>query len=122
MFAERLKQIIGSPLVDTKHQIMNIERLITLAANIPDVTEFAGGYVKTSKGVQQERGVGAHFDRNTGKYVGTVVAGPIGLPIGALIDRARRKKNKLKTRMENEVPDSIGKGPIFAQSQATHPA
>jgi hypothetical protein len=82
---------------------------------IEDLIEFAGGYAMTNEGVKQERGIGAHINRNAGKYVGGVLLSPIlGLPVGALIDRARRKRNKTRTQFEPEVPSSLVKGKVLA--------
>ena len=67
--------------------------------------------------MRQEAGAGAHFNRNAGKYVGAGVGSIIGLPIGALVDRSRRKKNKIKTSLEPSIPEGrvadLAKGPVF---------
>ena len=73
--------------------------------------EFAGGYVNTKEGVVKERGAGPHFSRNAGKYIGTAVATPlVGLPVGALIDRGRRKDNVDDTSREQNAPWKKKKG------------
>ena len=78
-----------------------IQRLTQLNA---DLTEFAGGYSNTVAGVRKERGAGAHFTRNASRYIGTAVAGPVGLLVGHLIDRNRRKVNMTKAAREPKVP------------------
>ncbi len=94
-----------------------IKDLVELGNQIPDVIEFAGGYINTPTGVRQERGAGPHFNRNAGKYIGTGTGGIIGLGIGALVDRSRRKKNKIKTSLEPSIPEGrtgdLAKGPVF---------
>ena len=80
----------------------------------PGMIQFAGGYIRTEDGVVKERGAGAHFTRHAGKYIGTALFAPIGLPVGWLIDRNRRKHNIAVTREEPLSQPWRGKGRAFA--------
>jgi hypothetical protein len=82
-----------------------------------DAIEFAGGYVNTGIGVRKEKGVGGHFNRNAGKYVGGTVGSIPGLGIGALIDHLRKKKSVLKTSAENKVSPELAKGDVYSYSE-----
>jgi hypothetical protein len=73
--------------------------------------EFAGGYVQTDEGVKKERGIGAHFNRAAGRYIGGSLLFPIGIAPGYVVDRVRRKHNIKKTEQEPNAP-WFSKGPI----------
>ncbi len=73
----------------------------------PLMIEFAGGYARTSGGVKKESGVGGHLERHAGAYLGTLVAPGLGTGVGWLIDRARRRHNIERTRLEKSLPAAL---------------
>lgn len=56
--------------------------------------EYVGGYDQGKK----TGGVGGHFNRNAGKYIG-IVGGPVGIGVGAIVDHARKKSNKTISKL-----------------------
>jgi|694.fasta_scaffold00471_80 hypothetical protein len=77
-----------------------------------ELIELAGGYINTEEGVRKEKGIGAHFNRASGRYIGTVLGGPIGLPIGYLIDRSRADHNIIRSKYEEKQPHLLAKGKV----------
>lgn len=80
-----------------------IGKLIKKVSHLSSI-DFAGGWTNGKK----DPGVDGHFKRNAGKYIGTLVGTPlVGLPVGAVIDRIRKKQNSKKTAL-SQINFSVG--------------
>jgi|SRR5262245_31271553 len=87
------------------------QSLHVLTSKLDDLLEFAGGYINTPEGVKKEKGAGAYFNRNAGKWIGGTAVFPIGVLPGWLIDRSRKQHNIERTKEEHRYPANLGKGP-----------